>query len=97
MSIPRSLLALAAFLAVQVSAHGGHEDVPEGEAISEEPTVSITITAPEEGGCILLTGRCAGLGRCVVDSHPYHGDGIRCDFSVRHGTWSKQFFSHILD
>lgn len=42
MSIPRPLLALAVFLAVQVSAHGGHEAVPEGEAVSADPIVSIT-------------------------------------------------------
>lgn len=45
----------------------------------------------------LLTGWCAGLGCCVVDSHPHHGSGIRCDFSVRHGTWSKQFSMIFLD
>jgi hypothetical protein len=45
MTIPRHFLALAAYLAVQVSAHGGHEDVPEGEAVSEEPIVSTTLAA----------------------------------------------------
>jgi hypothetical protein len=33
-------VALAFFLATQVSAHGGHDDVPEGEAISGDPIVS---------------------------------------------------------
>ncbi|CRG88587.1 Protein YTP1 [Talaromyces islandicus] len=41
MSFPRSLLALAATLAVQVSAHGDHEHVPEGEGISEDPIDSV--------------------------------------------------------
>ncbi|KAH8702583.1 putative integral membrane protein [Talaromyces proteolyticus] len=35
MSVPRFFLAT--FLAIQVSAHGGHEAVPEGEAISGDP------------------------------------------------------------
>jgi hypothetical protein len=34
------LLASALVLAGQASAHGGHEDVPEGEAISGDPIVS---------------------------------------------------------
>lgn len=34
-------LPLALLLARQVSAHGGHEAVPEGEAISADPIVSL--------------------------------------------------------
>lgn len=35
------LLVSAFLLAGQASAHGGHEDVPEGEAISGDPIVSL--------------------------------------------------------
>lgn len=37
----RLLLPLVALLAIQVSAHGGHEEVPEGEAVSQEPIVNL--------------------------------------------------------
>lgn len=37
----RLLPPLVALLAMQVSAHGGHEGVPEGEAVSQEPIVSL--------------------------------------------------------
>lgn len=40
MSAHRYLLPVVALIATQVSAHGGHEEVSEGEAISGEPIVS---------------------------------------------------------
>lgn len=40
MSVPGHLVALVALLAVQASAHGGHENVPQGEAVSADPIVS---------------------------------------------------------
>lgn len=40
MSAQKYLLPLVALLATQVAAHGGHEQVPEGEAVSGEPIVS---------------------------------------------------------
>lgn len=40
MSAQKYLLPLVALVATQVAAHGGHEAVPEGEAVSGEPIVS---------------------------------------------------------
>jgi hypothetical protein len=42
MSTRTSLVPLAALL-VTVAAHGGHDEVPEGEAISGEPIVSFQV------------------------------------------------------
>lgn len=41
MSVQKYLLPLVALLATLVAAHGGHEEVPEGEAVSGEPIVSL--------------------------------------------------------
>jgi hypothetical protein len=41
MSVPRAIGALALVLATQATAHGGHEDVPEGEVISADPIVGV--------------------------------------------------------
>lgn len=89
----RSLaLPLALLLARQVSAHGGHEAVPEGQAISADPIVSLPAFFLVLLNYLKMHFANKGhqTGCDVMDPYDLDGGGLRHNLSFGHGSGGKQ-------
>lgn len=84
------MLAALFFLVPSVLAHGGHEQVPEGSAVSEDPIVR---------GRSLLFGfgeyELMVTGLDIMDSHDSYGSRVWYHLSAGHG--SGGMFLVIVD
>lgn len=69
-----SLWTLCVLVAV-AAAHGGHENVPEGSAVSEDPIVRVVFVEFTGTWGLLLTCACSGLH--AMDSYDSHGCRVR--------------------
>ena len=68
-------------------AHGGHENVPEGEAISLEPIVRVPPVSADSLGWAQLTD--STLGFDVMDSYDFDGICLWHPVPAGHGSRGK--------